>query len=109
MQNFTFSVVINPSFLGDVAAQETEVELYTDCQYGGMKVLMNAQQPFTGYIFAKNKFGSCRTDISDESNAELTLTFPEMVRSLEGAAKDCGVVEVVSRAVARKGGGETLS
>lgn len=77
--------------VGEVLAAQTGVDIQTNCLYSSMKVIMASQQPFTGYMFAKNKFWTCGVQVQNSANAQLVLSFPRFA----GAQNDCGVIALV--------------
>uniref|UniRef100_A0A914WJR8 Uncharacterized protein n=1 Tax=Plectus sambesii TaxID=2011161 RepID=A0A914WJR8_9BILA len=96
------AAVIHQQLLGETPYSEipaTDIELLTDCQYGAMKVLLNSPTAFKGFLFAKNRFESCRADVK-ETTAELDLNFPVYNQAVQNSygnlpdqQGDCGVVE----------------
>lgn len=55
-----------------------------------MRVTVTGQQPFSGYVFAKNKFDTCRVQLNNDASADLFMMFPNF-------GGDCGLVESVSQ------------
>uniref|UniRef100_A0A915KIA8 Apple domain-containing protein n=1 Tax=Romanomermis culicivorax TaxID=13658 RepID=A0A915KIA8_ROMCU len=45
----------------------------TTCNFDGMKVTVTRDQSFTGAVFAKMKYDTCRTEVKDSSSAMLQL------------------------------------
>ncbi|KAI6210434.1 hypothetical protein M3Y96_00327600 [Aphelenchoides besseyi] len=50
--------------------------VHTICNYEGMKVQIKNQQPFSGVVFVKNKFDSCRVEISGSDSATIVMGLP---------------------------------
>lgn len=67
------------------------MEMHPICEYSDMRVRMLAEKPFTGFLFAKNKFGTCRVDVENRADVVLPLQFPDF----QGTESPCGVAEVV--------------
>lgn len=71
--------------------QTPTMEVHPICEYSDMRVQLKSEKPFTGFIFAKNRFGSCRIDVDNKSETILSLQFP----NFQGTESPCGVAEIV--------------
>ncbi|KFD57899.1 hypothetical protein M514_01132 [Trichuris suis] len=51
-------------------------EVQTICNFDGMKVKVTKEEPFTGAVFVKMKYDTCRVEVKDSNTAMLHLGFP---------------------------------
>ncbi|CAI5440355.1 unnamed protein product [Caenorhabditis angaria] len=51
--------------------------IQTICNYEGIKVQINNGEPFSGVIFVKNKFDTCRVEVANSNAATLVLGLPK--------------------------------
>uniref|UniRef100_A0A5S6QAT7 ZP domain-containing protein n=1 Tax=Trichuris muris TaxID=70415 RepID=A0A5S6QAT7_TRIMR len=51
-------------------------EVQTVCNFDGMKVKVTKEEPFTGAVFVKMKYDTCRVEVKDSNTAMLHLGFP---------------------------------
>ncbi|VDO67327.1 unnamed protein product [Heligmosomoides polygyrus] len=51
--------------------------IHTICNYEGIKVQINNGGPFSGVIFVKNKYDSCRVEVANSNSATLVLGLPK--------------------------------
>ncbi|CDW56151.1 PAN 1 and Zona pellucida domain containing protei n [Trichuris trichiura] len=51
-------------------------EMQTICNFDGMKVKVTKEEPFTGAVFVKMKYDTCRVEVKDSNTAMLHLGFP---------------------------------
>ena len=98
-----FADTLSRALLGDRTLEgQSGIQMTTECDYDLMRVTMHTQRPFAGYLFAKNRFHTCRVDVTGLNSAQLTLTFPLNTVStaysendLQLSQYDCGTVELV--------------
>ncbi|PAV81635.1 hypothetical protein WR25_17484 isoform H [Diploscapter pachys] len=49
----------------------------TICNYEGIKVQVNNEEQFSGVMFVKNKFDTCRVEVANSNSATLVLGLPK--------------------------------
>ncbi|CAD5206096.1 unnamed protein product [Bursaphelenchus okinawaensis] len=50
--------------------------VHTICNYEGIKVQIKNDKPFSGVVFVKNKYDTCRVEIGESDSATLVLGLP---------------------------------
>ncbi|KAH7723892.1 PAN domain-containing protein [Aphelenchoides avenae] len=50
--------------------------VHTICNYEGIKVQIKNQQPFSGIVFVKNKYDTCRVEVETSDSATLVIGLP---------------------------------
>lgn len=69
-------VTQNPYSIGAGVPVAGGVGVHTICGFDGMQVQVNNGEPFTGAVFVKNKYDTCRVEVKGQSTAELNLGYP---------------------------------
>ncbi|KRZ92652.1 Uncharacterized protein T08_13896, partial [Trichinella sp. T8] len=64
-------------------------EIQTICNFDGMKVKVTKESPFTGAVFVKMKYDTCRVEVKDSNMAMLHLGFPLSAAEAHKVAQPC--------------------
>ncbi|KAI1711166.1 PAN domain-containing protein [Ditylenchus destructor] len=66
--------------------------VHTICNYEGIKVQIKNSEPFTGVVFVKNKYDTCRVEVGSEGH-EAQLSANE-IRRRRQTERDCGLIDM---------------
>uniref|UniRef100_A0A914XJN3 PAN domain-containing protein n=1 Tax=Plectus sambesii TaxID=2011161 RepID=A0A914XJN3_9BILA len=79
-------VTENPFSVGAGVPVPGGVGVFTVCGLDGMQLQVNNGAPFTGAVFVKNKYDTCRVEVKDQATAQLSLGFPKGLNSNQASA-----------------------
>ncbi|CAI4221215.1 unnamed protein product [Auanema sp. JU1783] len=82
--------------------------IQTLCNYEGIKVQVNNGEHFSGVIFVKNKYDTCRVEVANSNSATLNLGLPKDfgMKPIALAEGEESTTEVSAKAELVKEGGE---